>query len=205
MYAEWCHFVVISLGMQAASPLQVWNADDVVDWEQDLVCLFTLRRTVQLCRAARKFAQLCHFVVQLRGTKLALQGPLHCASNAAPMSWQIIVSNKAASLIVLIQIVAVRFASLIHPAARRHGTILVSQKQHLFVQTLLAEVRLPAIVASRMGPHIAKTQIAARVCVQSMCIVAQPSGMFSVCRKFFNFANRFHALAGVAVRRLLVL
>lgn len=180
MYAEWCHFVVISLGMQAASPLQVWNVDDVVDWEQDLVCLFTLRRTVQLCRAARKFAQLCHFVVQLRGTKLALQGRLRCASNAAPMSWQIIVSNKAASLIVLIQIVAVRFASLIHPAARRHGTILVSQKQHLFVQTLLAEVLLPAIVASRMGPHIAKTQIAARVCVQLIRTVAQLSGMFSV-------------------------
>ena len=180
MYAEWCHFVVISLGTQAASCLQVRNADDAVGWEQDHVYLFTLRRTVQLWRAARKFAQLCHFVVQLGGMKLALQGRLRCASNAAPMSWQIIVSNKAASLIVLIQIVAVRFASLIHPAARRHGTILVSQKQHLFVQTLLAEVRLPAIVASRMGPHIAKTQIAARVCVQLIRTVAQLSGMFSV-------------------------
>ena len=90
-------------------------------------------------------------------------------------------------------------------AERRHGTLLVSRQQRLFVQILLAEVRLPAIVASRMGPHIAKTQIAARVCVQSMCTVAQPSGMFSVCRKFFNSANRFHALAAVAVRRLLVL
>ena len=180
MYAEWCHFVVISLGTQGASCLQVRNADDAVDWEQDHVCLFTLRPTVQLWRAAPKFAQFCRFVVQLHGMKLALQGPLHCASNAAPMSWQIIVSNKAASLIVLIQIVAVRFASLIHPAARRHGTILVSQKQHLFVQILLAEVLLRAIVASRMGPHIAKTQIAARVCVQSIRTVAQPSGMFSV-------------------------
>jgi len=180
MYAECCRFVVISRGTQAASCLQVRNADDAVDWEQDHVCLFTLRRTVQLWRAARKFAKFCPFVVQLRGMKLALQGRLHCASNAAPMSWQIIVSNKAASLIVLIQIVAVRFASLIHPAARRHGIILVSQKQRLFVQILLAEVLLLAIVASRMGPHIAKMQIAARVCVQSIRTVAQPSGMFSV-------------------------
>ncbi len=103
MYVEcWhLHIVVIPLGMQAASPLQVWNADDVVDWEQDHVCLFTLRRTVQLWRAAMKFAQFCHFV-KLRGTKLALQGPLHSASNVAPISWQIIVSNKAAFLIVLI-------------------------------------------------------------------------------------------------------
>ena len=180
MYAECCHFVVISLGMQAASCLQVRNADDVVDWGQDHVCLFTLRRTVQLWRAARKFAQFCHFVVSLHGMKLALQGRLHCASSAAPMSWQIIVSNKAASLIVLIRIVAVRFASLIHPAARRHGTMLVSQKQRLFVQILIVEVRLPVIVVSRMGPHIAETQIAARVCVQSIRTVAQPSGMFSV-------------------------
>ena len=56
----------------------------------------------------------------------------------------------------------------------------MSQKQRLFVQILLAEVRLPAIAASRMGPHIAKTQIAARVCVQSIRTAAQPSGMFSV-------------------------
>ena len=83
--------------------------------------------------------------------------------------------------------------------------MLVSQKQRLFVQILLAEVRPPAIAASRMGPHIVETQIAARVCVQSIRTVAQPSGMFSACRKFFNSANRFHALAGVAVRRLLVL
>lgn len=81
----------------------------------------------------------------------------------------------------------------------------MSQKQRLFVQILLAEVLLPAIAASRMGPHIAKTQIAARVCVLSIRTVAQPSGMFSVCRKFSNSAIRFHALAGVAVRRLLVL
>ena len=101
MYVECCHFVVISLGMQAASCLQVRNADDAVDWEQDRVCLFTLRRTVQLWRAAMKFAQFCHFV-KLRGTKLALQGPLHSASNAAPMSWQIIVFNKATFRIVLI-------------------------------------------------------------------------------------------------------
>ena len=180
MYAECCHFVVISLGTQAASCLQVRNADDAVDWEQDHVCLFTVRHTVQRWLAAPKFAQFCHFVVQLHGMNLALQGRLHCASNAAPMSWQIIVFNKAVSLIVLIQIVAVLFASLIHHAARRHGTILVSQKLRLFVQILLAEVLLLAIVAYRMGPHIVKTQIAARVCAQSIRTVAQPSGMFSV-------------------------
>ena len=77
--------------------------------------------------------------------------------------------------------------------------------QRYFAQILLAEVRLPVIVVSRMGPHIAKTQIAARLCVYSMSTVAQPSGMFSVCRKFSNCAIRFHALAEVAVRRLLVL
>jgi len=182
MYVEcWhLHIVVIPLGMQAASCLQVRNADDAVDWEQDRVCLFTLRPTVQRWRVAMKFVQFCHFVVSLHGMKLALQGRLHCASNAAPMSWQIIVSNKAAFLIVLIQIVAVRFASLIHPAARRHGTMLVSRKQRLFVQILIAEVLLLAIVASPTGPHIAKMQIAARVCAQSIRTVAQPSGMFSV-------------------------
>ncbi len=58
--------------------------------------------------------------------------------------------------------------------------MLVSQKQRLFVQILIVEVRLLVIVVSRMGPHIAETQIAARVCVQSIRTVAQPSGMFSV-------------------------
>jgi hypothetical protein len=56
----------------------------------------------------------------------------------------------------------------------------VSQKLRLFVQILLAEVLLLAIVAYRMGPHTVKTQIAARVCAQSIRTVAQPSGMFSV-------------------------